>query len=80
MLEHGGEQAFYSMAERDMEVMPGSWETSGTESQKITRLEPPVVIVAQMLEDIASTPAERGTDALPDTGLFVRGANWACPE
>ena len=43
-LEHGGEQAFDLMAERDMEVMPGSRETSGTESQKTTWLEPPVVI------------------------------------
>jgi hypothetical protein len=68
------------MAERDMEVMPGSWETSGTESQKITRLEPPVVIATQMLEDVASAPAERGTDELADTGLLGRAANWACPE
>ena len=68
------------MAERDMEVMPGSWETPGIVSQKITRLGPPVVIVAQVLEDIANAPAERGTDAFPDTGLLGRAANGACPE
>lgn len=68
------------MAEREKEATPGSWETSGTESQRIMRFVPPVVTAIQMLEDIASEPAERGTDELPDTGVLGRAANWDCPE
>jgi hypothetical protein len=68
------------MAERDMEAIPGSWETSGTESQRIMRFEPPLVTATQMLEDSASAPAESGADELFDTVLLGRAANWACPE
>ncbi len=68
------------MTDRDMEDIPGSWETSGTESHRIMRLEPPLVIETQMLEDSASEPAERGIDEFAETVVLGRVANWAFPE
>lgn len=69
------------MAERDKEVAPGSWDMSGTESQRMMRLDeaPPVVTATQMLEEIASAPADNGVDELPDAGEVGRDANCACP-
>ena len=67
------------MAERDKEVAPGSWDMSGTESQRMMRLddEPPVVTASQTLEEMASAPADKGADELPDAGEVGRAANWA---
>jgi len=77
--EHGGEQALDSMAERDNEDIPGSWDTSGIESHKIMRLLP-VVTAIQRLEDMAIEPAEKGVGELFDAGEVGRAENCACPE
>jgi hypothetical protein len=78
--EHGGEQALDSIAERDIEDMPGSWETSGAESQRTMRLDDPLPVVTaiQTLEDMAIAPAENGVE-LPDGGDVGRAANCGCP-
>jgi hypothetical protein len=68
------------MAERDREATPpGSWDISGTESQRIMRLddELPVVTAIQRSEDRASAAAEKGVEELLDTGELGRAANWA---
>ena len=77
--EHGGEQALDSIAERDNEDIPGSWDKSGTESQRMMRLLP-VVTAIQRLEDMAIEPAERAVDELLDAGVVGRAENCACPE
>ena len=78
-LEHGGEQALDSIAERDNEDTPGSWDMSGTESQIMMR-SLPVVTAIQRLEDMAIEPAEKGVDELLDAGEVGRAENCACPE
>jgi hypothetical protein len=77
--EHGGEQALDSTAERDNEDIPGSWDKSGTESQRMMRWLPFVTAI-QRLEDMAIEPAERGVDELLDAGVVGRAENCACPE
>lgn len=68
-----------SIAERDNEDTPGSWDTSGTESHRMMRLFP-VVTAIQRLEDMAIEPAERGFDELLDAAEVGRAENCACPE
>jgi hypothetical protein len=68
-----------STAERDNEDIPGSWDKSGTESQRMMRLLP-VVTAIQRLEDMAIEPAEKGVDELLDAGEVGRAENCACPE
>jgi hypothetical protein len=79
--EHGDEQAFDSIAERDKEDMPGSWDTSGTESQRMTRLDDalPVVTAIQTFEETAIAPAEIGADELLDEGEVGSATNCGCP-
>jgi hypothetical protein len=70
------------MAERDKEAAPGSWDMSGTVSQRIMRSDdaPPVVTATQMLEEMAMEPADKGVDELADGGEVGRVANCPCPE
>ena len=70
-----------SMAESDKEDMPGSWDTSGTESQKMMRLDDalPVVTAIQTSEEMAIAPAEMGVDELLDAWEVGRAANCGCP-
>ena len=67
------------MAERDKEETPGSWDMSGTESQRMMRLLPDVT-ATQRLSDMAIEPAEKGVGELLDGWEVGRAANWACPE
>jgi hypothetical protein len=67
------------MAERDKEDMPGSWDTSGTESQRMMRLDDalPVVTAIQTFEEMAIAPAEMGADEL--LGEVGSATNCGCP-
>ena len=66
---HGGEQAedWMSSKERDVDVPAGSCDTSGTESQRTTRLvddDPVELTAAQTLLERAKELAVSGVDVL----------------
>lgn len=69
------------MAERDKEDMPGSCDTSGTESQRMMRLDDalPVVTATQIFEEMAIAPADIGVDELLDEGEVGSATNCGCP-
>ena len=54
---------------------------SGAESQRMMRLDDALLVVTatQTLEEMASAPAARGVDELPDTGEVGRAANCGSP-
>lgn len=78
--EQGGEHDddWMSRIERaPVATDPGSWETSGTELQKMTRSEPDCM-ESQTFEESASDCEVTGVEELP-TGDVGRGANCGAP-
>jgi hypothetical protein len=63
----GGEHAADCISTSDKEVADpdGSWPTSGTESQKITRLFELELTASQTLDERDSEPAANGVDVFP---------------
>lgn len=79
--EHGGEQAadWISTSPRELEdMMDGSWEISGTESQNTTRLEAPDRTETHTLDERAREPAEIGVEVFED-GVDGSEAYWIWP-
>lgn len=82
-LAQTGEHTLDSMS--SMEMVPalfaGSWETSGTDSQKTTRLlEEPELAIIHTLEESASALADKGVDEFATRGEEGREMNVDSPE
>ena len=81
--EHAGEQEADCMSRRASELAPplGSWETSGTPSQRIMRwpLDPPTETAAQTLVAMASELPGRFIEVFP-IGAEGSGENADWPE
>jgi len=72
-LEQGGEHELDCMSRSESEGAPGSWPTSGTESQRTMRLLEPVDTETHTFDERASALAGRGT-ALDEFEAGVLGS------